>query len=87
MYSPKSCYGFMGARFAKYQLSLFGKSCSEICWEYNMVMVTHHIFIDFKAVYDTVDRDQCWQIMHETDFHVELSVGDNLQSLRDAFDG
>ena len=34
--------------------------------EYNVP--THHVFIDFKAAYDTVDREQLWQGMYEYGF-------------------
>jgi len=34
---------------------------------------THHLFIDFKAAYDTVDRDQLWQIMHDYGFPDKLT--------------
>ena len=36
-------------------------------------MPTHHIFIDFKAAYDTVDREQLWQIMHDNGFPDKLT--------------
>ena len=41
------------------------------CREYNVP--THHVFIDFKAAYDTVDREQLWQGMHEYGFPDKLT--------------
>ena len=34
---------------------------------------THHIFIDFKASYDTVNREQLWQITHDNGFPDKLT--------------
>ncbi|XP_065073853.1 uncharacterized protein LOC135697915 [Ochlerotatus camptorhynchus] len=36
------------------------------CHEYNVS--THHLFNNFKSAYDTIDRDQLWQSMHENEF-------------------
>ena len=33
---------------------------------------THHLFIDFKAAYDSVKRNELWQIMHEHGFPTRL---------------
>ncbi|XP_058449447.1 uncharacterized protein LOC131429386 [Malaya genurostris] len=38
--------------------------------EYNLR--THHLFIDFKAAYDSVKRNELWQIMLEHGFPTEL---------------
>jgi len=40
------------------------------CREYQIP--THHLFIDFKAAYDSIDRAQLWQIMHENGFPEKL---------------
>ena len=40
------------------------------CREYQIP--THHLFIDFKAAYDSIDRVQLWQIMHEYSFPSKL---------------
>ena len=41
------------------------------CREYNVP--THHLFIDFKSAYDTIVRDQLWQIMHDYGFPDKLT--------------
>ena len=41
------------------------------CREYNVP--THHLFIDFKAAYDSIDREELWQIMHEYGFLNKLT--------------
>ena len=51
--------GFTGARATTDQIFSLRQILEECC-EYNVP--THHIFIDFKAAYDTVDREQLWQI-------------------------
>jgi len=33
---------------------------------------THHLFIDFKAAYDSIDRDELWEIMVEGDYPHKL---------------
>ena len=33
---------------------------------------THHLFIDFKAAYDSIDREELWKIMHENGFPGKL---------------
>ena len=38
--------------------------------EYNLQ--THHLFIDFKAAYDSVKRNELWQIMSEHGFPAKL---------------
>ena len=38
--------------------------------EYNLQ--THHLFIDFKAAYDSVKRNELWQIMLENGFPTKL---------------
>ena len=38
--------------------------------EYNLQ--THHLFIDFKAAYDSVTRNELWQIMFEHGFPAKL---------------
>lgn len=62
--------GFTGARaFTDQTFSL--RQILEKCREYNVPK--HHIFIDFKAAYDTVDRKQLWQILHENGLPVKLT--------------
>ncbi|XP_055539027.1 uncharacterized protein LOC129726410 [Wyeomyia smithii] len=56
--------GFMGARATTDQIFSIRQILQKFR-EYNVS--THHIFIDFKAAYDTVDREQLWQIMHENE--------------------
>ncbi|XP_055626490.1 LINE-1 retrotransposable element ORF2 protein isoform X1 [Toxorhynchites rutilus septentrionalis] len=41
------------------------------CREYQVP--THHIFVDFKAAYDTIDRRQLWRIMDEHGFPRKLT--------------
>jgi len=53
--------GFMGARATTDQIFAL-RQILQKCREYNRP--THHIFIDFKAAYDTIDREQLWGIMH-----------------------
>ena len=36
-------------------------------------MPKHHVFIDFKAAYDTVDCEQLWQGIHEYGFPDKLT--------------
>ena len=62
--------GFTGARATTDQIFSL-RQILEKCREYNVP--THHIFIDFKAAYDTVDREQLWQIMHENGFPDKLT--------------
>ena len=62
--------GFMGARATTDQIFTL-RQILQKCREYNLP--THHIFIDFKAAYDTVDREQLWQIMHEYEFPDKLT--------------
>ena len=62
--------GFTGARATTDQIFSL-RQILEKCREYNLP--THHIFIDFKAAYDTVDREQLWQIMHENGFPDKLT--------------
>ena len=33
---------------------------------------THHLFIDFKAAYDTIDRNELWSIMQRYHFSGKL---------------
>ncbi|XP_058064584.1 uncharacterized protein LOC131214222 [Anopheles bellator] len=33
---------------------------------------THHLFIDFKAAYDTIDREELWKVMDENGFPGKL---------------
>ena len=54
--------GFMGSRATTDQVFSL-RQILQKCREYNVP--THHVFIDFKAAYDTVDREQLWQGMHE----------------------
>ena len=62
--------GFTGARATTDQIFCL-RQILEKCREHNMP--THHIFIDFKAAYDTVDREQLWQIMHDNGFPDKLT--------------
>ncbi|XP_058448761.1 uncharacterized protein LOC131428734 [Malaya genurostris] len=41
------------------------------CREYQIP--THHLFIDFKAAYDSIDRIELWKIMDENSFPVMLT--------------
>ena len=40
------------------------------CKEFNII--THHLFVDFKAAYDTVNRQELWKIMSEFNFPSKL---------------
>ena len=62
--------GFMGARATTDQIFSI-RQILQKCREYNVP--THHIFIDFTAAYDTVDREQLWQIMHHNRFPDKLT--------------
>jgi Reverse transcriptase (RNA-dependent DNA polymerase) len=62
--------GFMGARATTDQIFAI-RQILQKCREYNVP--THHLFIDFKSAYDTIDRDQLWQIMHEYGFPDKLT--------------
>lgn len=62
--------GFTDARATTDQIFAL-RQILEKCREYNVP--THHLFIDFKAAYDTVDRDQLWLIMHEYGFPDKLT--------------
>ena len=62
--------GFTGARATTDQIFSL-RQILEKCREYNVP--THHIFIDFKAAYDTVDREQLWQLMHDNGFPDKLT--------------
>ena len=39
---------------------------------YEMNVETHHLFIDFKAAYDSIDREELWNIMAESQFPHKL---------------
>ncbi|XP_062707776.1 uncharacterized protein LOC134288081 [Aedes albopictus] len=41
------------------------------CREYQVP--THHLFIDFKAAYDSIDRTELWKIMDENSFPGKLT--------------
>ena len=62
--------GFMGARATTDQIFAV-RQVMQKCREYNVP--THHLFIDFKSAYDTIDRDQLWQIMHDNGFPDKLT--------------
>ncbi|XP_055615642.1 uncharacterized protein LOC129761858 isoform X1 [Toxorhynchites rutilus septentrionalis] len=57
--------GLQGARATTDQIFVL-RQILQKCREYNVT--THHIFIDFKAAYDTFDREQVWQIMNDYGF-------------------
>lgn len=61
--------GFMGERATTDQIFAI-RQVLQKCREYNVP--THHLFIDFKSAYDTIDREQLWQIMHEYGFPDKL---------------
>ncbi|KID80942.1 endonuclease-reverse transcriptase, partial [Metarhizium majus ARSEF 297] len=61
--------GFMGERATTDQMFAI-RQVLQKCREYNVP--THHLFIDFKSAYDTIDREQLWQIMHEYGFPDKL---------------
>ena len=50
--------GFVGPYQAIFSLRQIHQKCREY------KVPTHHVFIDFKAAYDTVDREQLWQGIH-----------------------
>ena len=54
--------GFVESRATMDQIFLL-RQILQKCREYNVP--THHVFIDFKAAYDTVNREQLRQGMHE----------------------
>ena len=62
--------GFTDARATTDQMFAL-RQILQKCREHNVP--THHLFIDFKAAYDTVDREQLWQIMHEFGFPDKLT--------------
>jgi sorting nexin-29 len=62
--------GFMGARATTDQIFTVRQALQK-CREFNVT--THHLFIDFKSAYDTIDRDQLWQIMHDYGFPDKLT--------------
>ena len=62
--------GFTGARATTDQIFSL-RQILEKCREHNVP--AHHIFIDFKAAYDTVDHEQLWQIMHVNGFPDNLT--------------
>ena len=61
--------GFTGARATTDQIF----SLRQILEKFEYNLPTHHIFIDFKAAYDTADREKLWQIMHENGFPDKLA--------------
>lgn len=62
--------GFTDARATNDQIFSL-RQILQKCRELNVP--THHLFIDFKAAYDSVDRDQLWLIMHEYGFPDKLT--------------
>ncbi|XP_055632884.1 uncharacterized protein LOC129773308 [Toxorhynchites rutilus septentrionalis] len=62
--------GFVGARATTDHIFAL-RQILQKCREYNVT--THHIFIDFKAAYDAVVREQLWQIMHDYGFPDKLT--------------
>ncbi|XP_065086846.1 uncharacterized protein LOC135708673 [Ochlerotatus camptorhynchus] len=62
--------GFMDVRATSDQIFTI-RQVLQKCREYNVP--THHLFIDFKSAYDTIDCDQLWQIMYEYRFPDKLT--------------
>jgi hypothetical protein len=42
----------------------------EKCWEQNIE--THHLFVDFKSVYDSIWKEEIWIAMHKQEFPKKL---------------
>lgn len=61
--------GFMGERASIDQIFAI-RQLLQKCRKYKVP--THHLLIDFKSPYDTIDREQLWQIMHEYGFPDKL---------------
>ncbi|KXJ71943.1 hypothetical protein RP20_CCG019314 [Aedes albopictus] len=62
--------GFMGERATTDQMFAI-RQVLQKCRAYNVP--THHLFIDCKSAYDTIDRDQLWwRIMDEYGFPDKL---------------
>ncbi|XP_058127717.1 uncharacterized protein LOC131291223 [Anopheles ziemanni] len=61
--------GFMDGRSTTDQLFTL-RQILQKCREYNCR--THHVFIDFKAAYDSIDRQQLWMLMKEFQFPNKL---------------
>ena len=62
--------GFTDARAANDQIFSL-RQILQKCREYNVP--THHLFVDFRAAYDSIDREKLWQIMHEYGFPNKLT--------------
>ena len=62
--------GFMGARATTDQIFAL-RQVLQKCREFNVT--THHLFIDFRAAYDTIDREELWTIMHDYGFPDKLT--------------
>ncbi|XP_055533253.1 uncharacterized protein LOC129723146 isoform X2 [Wyeomyia smithii] len=61
--------GFRGGRSTTDQMFTLRQILDKFL-EYNLQ--THHLFIDFRAAYDSVKRNELWQIMIEHDFPTKL---------------
>ncbi|XP_052562748.1 uncharacterized protein LOC128092589 [Culex pipiens pallens] len=61
--------GFVEGKSTTDQISLL-RQILQKCREYQIP--THHLFIDFKAAYDSVDREELWKIMYENGFPGKL---------------
>ena len=61
--------GFMMGRSTTDQIFTV-RQILQKCREYQIP--THHLFIDFKAAYDSVDREELWKIMDENGFPGKL---------------
>ena len=62
--------GFIGGRSTTDQVFTL-RQILQKCREYKIP--THHLFIDFKAAYDTIDRSELWKIMDENGFPGKLT--------------
>lgn len=61
--------GFIDGRSTTDQMFTL-RQILEKCREYQVP--THHLFIDFKAAYDTINRNELWRVMHEHRFPGKL---------------
>jgi hypothetical protein len=61
--------GFQSGKSTTDQLYALRKIL-EKCYEFNIT--SHHLFIDFKAAYDTIIRNEVYVGMSELNFHKKL---------------